>query len=117
MGDDNVSPTQNKIWPVLTGRLIAALLAKSCFLLRGGKAQVEASAKEKAKQKVFTERNTKDPPMHSCEARKTKSEMFGVFAGGFLHFTSKCAVLMEEGINKRVTYIRVSYGYCLCQYD
>lgn len=72
MGDDNVSPTQNKIWPVLTGWLIAALLAKSCFLLRGGKAQVEASAKEKAKQKVFTERNTKDPPMHSCEARKNK---------------------------------------------
>lgn len=31
---------------------------------------MEAPAKEKAKQKVFTEHNTKDPPM----CRKTKSE-------------------------------------------
>lgn len=68
LGDDNVSPTQNKIWPVLTGWLIAALLAKGCFLLSGGTAQVEVSAKEKAKQKVFTERNSEDPPMPSHEA-------------------------------------------------
>lgn len=70
MGDDNVSPTQNKIWPVLTGWLIAALLAKGCFLWSGGTAQVEVSSKEKAKQKVFTERNSEDPPMPSCEAEQ-----------------------------------------------
>ncbi len=49
MGDDNVSPTQNKIWPVLTGWLIAALLAEGCFLLSGGTDQVEVCAKEKVK--------------------------------------------------------------------
>lgn len=57
MGDDNVRPTQNKIWPVLTAWLIVGLLAKGSFLLSGGMAQVEVSTKEKAKQKVFTERN------------------------------------------------------------
>lgn len=72
MGDDNVSPTQNKIWPVLTGQLRAALLALGCFLSSGGWAQVEVSAKEKAKQKVFTRRSSEDPPMPSCEAEQQR---------------------------------------------
>lgn len=55
MAENNVSRTQSEIRPVLTGWLMSTLLAESCFLLRGGKAQVEACAKEEAKQKVFTE--------------------------------------------------------------
>lgn len=75
MGDDNVSPAQNKIWPVLTGWLTDALSAEGSFLLSVGKAQVEVSAKEKGENKRYSRReNSEDPPMPSREAAQQRAK-------------------------------------------
>lgn len=68
LGDDNVSPAQNKIWSVLTDWLIGTLFAEGSFLFSGRAAQKEVYAKEKTKQKPFRQSNSKDPRMPSCQA-------------------------------------------------